>query len=66
MSEYICDTTSMDDGSWDTVISEEIIRCRDCIQFDARTGICAYHSPSGYDFMPESDGFCFKAERREA
>ena len=49
-----------------SVGAQEIIRCKDCIQFDAGTGVCAYHSPNGYDFTPEPYGFCSWAKRRES
>ena len=60
MSERIIDMATME------YTGEEIIRCRDCIQFDAGTDVCAYHSPNGYDFTPEPYGFCAWAKRRES
>ncbi len=69
MSEYICELHedwSSDQGLLELgEVREEIIRCRDCIQFNERTGICAYHSPNGYSFTPETYGFCAWAKRRK-
>lgn len=45
------------------IADEEIVRCRDCVQF-SQDGICGFHSPNEYDFMPEPDGFCKWGERR--
>lgn len=57
--EYVCEIT----GNGGHVVlgeSERVVRCRDCVSWDADEGWC-----NGFDCSTEPDGFCRWGERRE-
>lgn len=63
MTEYVYSTDG-DQGHWLT--GEEIVRCRDCINFnsDELGDFCTLLEFE--DVMPMGDRFCAWGERREA
>ena len=64
MSEYICNFENGRDGWYEQ--RDPIVRCRDCQWFTriASGGVCVRN---GYfSISTADDGFCSKAERRDA
>ena len=64
MSEYICDyNTNLGYDHYEFELKEEIVRCRDCANYEYRE-----HLGRSYccgEYATEPDGFCAWAERKE-
>lgn len=67
MAEFIVDTT---DGIMNATTTGKLVRCRECVFMETRKhfggiAVTCYLDPDG-NLFDGPDGYCSKAERREA
>lgn len=74
MSEYErmheCVGVWTDDGVWQVMPGEPIVRCKDCVFHADESGICVKFrlrngSRDGVEYLPDLDGFCSWGEKKE-
>lgn len=63
MKEYIVQAFAQETiEAFDSHNAPELVRCKDCIWYDQRDGICEHHAVIN---NPSQDWFCADGERRE-